>query len=137
MSRWTLNTTREPYGSIVIGSSAHLRQCIPNRALPFQRADDEQEPATAGTGHLGACCSGGQCLLDRLVDLRVRNARGERPFHLPALVHRDADGLNVAAAKPIRRFAGQVAQLGELGQPVGSVRGLLARIVFALRVIPV
>ena len=60
MSRWTLKTTREPDGSILIGSSRMCDSRVAHRALPFQRADDQQEPTTAGTGHLGAGCSGGQ-----------------------------------------------------------------------------
>src|SRR5262245_12669254 len=109
----------------VEGEFFHVRELLSHRALTLQRAHHEQEPAPSCARHLCAGCTRGKGSLDRLIDLRVRNAGGQSPFGLPALVEGCPQGVHVPSPKTARGLAREVPQLVQLREAIRDVRRLL------------
>ena len=116
MSRATLSTTREPRRSSLIGSSrmsARLSRTARCRSIGQITT---QETAAARAGQLDARGARVERPGDRAVDLLVGHAGGQLPLGFPALPERGPDRVDVAAAQPLDREPGQVAQQVELRQ---------------------
>ena len=127
MSRRTLRTTREPRWSRPTGNSRSSGRLSRTARCRSRRADDQQEPATAGAGQLGAR---GACVErpgDRRVDLAVGDPGRQLALGLPALPQGLADPVHVAVGQPVDGETGQVAEPVQLRLGGFDVRGLLGQ----------
>ena len=73
MSRMMFSTTRDPSRSRPTGSSFKVPRLWRTARLTLGRADDQEKPASAGTGHLGPRGTCTQRFLDHTVDPVVRD----------------------------------------------------------------